>query len=465
MRKILQKLDLFHVIFLFFGIFFSFVLFFSIPSLFDYKKLESKVEDKIESDYNLIISDLKDIKYRFVPSPHLIIGDAKLRLNRNKSSQIAKLSDAKVFISILKLYDQRKILIKKIHIKNDNFNLETQKFNLLIEHLYNKNTKKLIIEKSKVFFSNKKDEVSTISPIKKLEYKINNQAKQKNLSIVGNIFDTKYVFKWTQDLSDPSVSDFNLKFKNPNIFIQNNLNTNFDSLYKKGILKTKFLSENIDIIYLYNQNEIIIKKDKNKNNILVFGGKINLNPFYFNISTDVKKQKISDLTKFILPNFFNNKDSIHQNLNGDLTFNFQNIQNAFINSGNINFNFSESQIVLSKNKFNIRNIGTFKIKKNLFYENKNGITFAGLLEVKVNNPNEFYRRFAIPMKNRIKLEKIYIVIEKNLDSDDFFLSNLYINSDEEIDFKKINLRSSDKQFFDNFQKLRNIIKDEFIKLN
>ena len=125
MRKIFKNFDSFHVIFIFFGIFFSFIMLLSIPSLFDYKALEPKIYKTIESDYNLKFSKIKNKKYRFVPSPHLLIENANLSFPEKDNIIISELKNTKIFISLFKLYDDKSISIKKIKIDKENFNFNS----------------------------------------------------------------------------------------------------------------------------------------------------------------------------------------------------------------------------------------------------------------------------------------------------------------------------------------------------
>ena len=74
MRKIFHKFSSFQLVFIiFFGVFFSFLIILSIPSLFDYSKFIKKIETQVESDFGIRISKISKIKYRFVPSPHLVL--------------------------------------------------------------------------------------------------------------------------------------------------------------------------------------------------------------------------------------------------------------------------------------------------------------------------------------------------------------------------------------------------------
>ena len=73
MRKIFRKFNSFEAIIIVFSIFFSIIIILSAPALFNYKKLQNKIENQIESNYKIKINNINGIKYRFFPSPHLLI--------------------------------------------------------------------------------------------------------------------------------------------------------------------------------------------------------------------------------------------------------------------------------------------------------------------------------------------------------------------------------------------------------
>ena len=89
------------------------------------------------------------------------------------------------------------------------------------------------------------------------------------------------------------------------------------------------------------------------------------------------------------------------------------------------------------------------------------VFFVSNVEVDITDQKQFYRRFSIPIKNRINLNKIYATIEKNIDEDNYALSNISFNKKTEKNSNLNNIIPSEKIYFNNFQKFRNIIRDSF----
>ena len=464
MRKIYQKFNSFQPIFIiFFGIFFLFLIVLSIPSLFDYSKFEKKIEKQVESDFGLSFSNISNIKYRFLPSPHLVIENLDLSLDLDESSVIASPENSKLYIPFLKLYNKN-VLINKIVMKDVNFNFNKNTLNLFLNHLMNEENKELVVKKSKFFYTNTKNQVSTIAVLKNLTYFSNFKSNQKKLKILGDLFDTDFNFTWNMDLDKTHLTSFNLKFKKPNLSIENKLD-NSNKKKKFGSLKTNLLNYKISTDYFYNNDMISFISKKNKSDFASINGDIELNPFTFDLQFDVREQNINSIINSILYNYYFNKENIHKNLNGTIKLNIHDIRNAYFKSGFIEFEMSDTKINIVNNTLKIRNIGEIKMLDNFFYEEKGEIFFTSLIKIDVLNQNELFRRFSIPIKNRKKIEKIFLIFEKNIDKNLFSISELSLNKPPEFEFKLNNFNLLEKKSFDNYQKFRKIIKDEFVIKN
>ena len=60
-------------IFLIIALFFSLGIYLSIPVLFNYKSIENIIKKRFYSDFNINLKINGDIKYQFLPKPHLLI--------------------------------------------------------------------------------------------------------------------------------------------------------------------------------------------------------------------------------------------------------------------------------------------------------------------------------------------------------------------------------------------------------
>ena len=119
-----KEQDPFHLVLVFFIIFFGTAIFFSVPTFYDYKKYNQKIENTINNEFKIKLHNLENISFRFIPSPHLLIKKGDLKIGENEKNIISKLENIKVFISITDLYDE-KFKIKKIIVNKANFYLNS----------------------------------------------------------------------------------------------------------------------------------------------------------------------------------------------------------------------------------------------------------------------------------------------------------------------------------------------------
>ena len=118
-----KEQDPFHLVIIFFIIFFGTAIFFSIPTFYDYKKYNQQIEDTINKDFKINIHNLEKISFRFIPSPHLLIKKADLKINKNESKSISQLKNIKVFISITDFYKKEIFEIDRIVVNKANIYL------------------------------------------------------------------------------------------------------------------------------------------------------------------------------------------------------------------------------------------------------------------------------------------------------------------------------------------------------
>ena len=215
------KLTNFQIIFAAYAIIFSVFLLLSIPGLFNYEKKITEIENKISQDFKFYINNISEVKYRFIPAPHIIIKTSELSLSKDRNSKIADLNDVKIFLSLFELYNNQNIKIKKILLNKTNFYFKDNDFFIFNNHLHKNINKPIEIKNSNFFYVNKKNEVSTISPIKNLKYFIDLQNKEKKFKIKGKLFDINYNFNWNKNYQKPNFVESSIKFKNPNINILN----------------------------------------------------------------------------------------------------------------------------------------------------------------------------------------------------------------------------------------------------
>ena len=160
----------FKTIIVIYAIIFSVFLFLSIPGLYNYQNYIQSIKKQIFLDFKIKIDDISEAKYRFVPSPHIVIKDANVSFDKASNSEFAKLKDIKIFISLINLYTKDEISIKKLTVDKGNFYFKRKTFSYFQEHLKKAIIKPIKISNSNFFYLNEINDVANISPIKELDY-------------------------------------------------------------------------------------------------------------------------------------------------------------------------------------------------------------------------------------------------------------------------------------------------------
>lgn len=454
-----RKITKFQIIFTSYFFIFSIFLFFSIPSVYDFKKFERRIIEKTDAEFKLKLSNITNINYRFIPSPHIVLESTDVKLKDN-SVKISTIKNLKIFISVIDFYKNKSFDFKEIKINKANIYFDKDNLNLFREHLNKKINKPVTIKNSNIFYKDGNKDIVSISPVKKLKYLINFTTKEKKLDINGTIFDSKYDFLWHKNYNEPDKREIILNLNNPNIKIENVINNRNNKDFE-GTLKLRFISNDFDFKYK-KLNDIITFKSSSTNDKFKFNGTINILPFYFDVNAKIKSLDLNYLIDYILNSFNKSDNFIHENLNGQINFEFNKMKNTFFQTGNVKIGLKEGKIFIDETSFKIKKIGNIKFSEGFYKIYNNNLYYVASASLDIKNQKEFYRLFLIPTDNRINLSKINFVIEKNLDENEYYISNFKVNHSNK---KKINIEDSEKIEFSNIQQLRIILRNYFSELN
>jgi len=414
-------------------IFFTAILLLSLPVLLNYNSIQNVIEKKVSTEFKINLKILDDISLKIFPKPHYLIKKAELDLNiKNDQSSVIQTKNLRIFIPIEKLYSRSNIKIEGIEIAESNIYFTVDDILDFRNHLYYKINKPIYIKKSKFFLIDKNNKTILISPIKKINYLINDKRNSKELNIKGNIFDINYNSSWKRFYNDPKNSLTEIKLNNPNLLIKNILSYKNNSNFS-GESSFNFLNEDIFINYLIKDNKIFINSpNKSKNQKIKLSSKIELEPFFFNAKIDIDKKD----TNFLIDNllyFVLNSEEYLGNINGKLTFVVSKLKNSIIDNGKIDISIKEKTVKLENSLFEIKNIG--KIKSDFrYYENEGDLIFASENLFEITNKKEFSRKFQLSSKNLKNINRIYFDLEKNIDNNEIFISNIYFNKIDEKNF-------------------------------
>ena len=132
---------------------------------------------------------------------------------------------------------------------------------------------------------------------------------------------------------------------------------------------------------------------------------------------------------------FNSNTNYLGNINGNLVLQIDNIKNSLINNGVINFSIKDKIIKLEKSKFEIQDIGNIQSEFRYFVDNGDLIFLSeNIFELK--NKKEFSRKFQISLKKLKNINKIFFKLEKNIDSGEISISEVYLNQIDNEQFSE-----------------------------
>jgi len=382
-----------------------------------------------------------------------LVKKANLDLNtKDDKSSIIETNNLKIFISIKNIYSKKNISIEGIEIGNANIYFKLKDILDFRNHLYYKINKPIYIKNSKFFLQDIKNKTILISPIRKMDYFINNKNNSKELKIKGNLFDINYYSSWKRFYDNPKYSFNEIKLKNPNLFIKNSFSLEDKSIFR-GKSSINFLNEDFIINYLMKDNKIFINSSNQiKNQKIKLNSIIELEPFFFDATINIDQKDTNFLIDYLLNFILNLKEENLGNVNGKLTLVVNNLKNSIINSGNISLSIKEKKIKLEKSLFEIKDIG--KVRSVFrYYENKGDLIFASENIFEITNKKEFSRKFQVSLKNVKNINRIYFDLEKNIDNGEISISNIHLNKIDTQNF------SEEYYIIKNIQLLKALIRD------
>ena len=432
-------------------IFFTAILLLSLPVLLNYNSIQNVIEKKISSEFKINLKILDDIKLKIFPKPHYLVKKANLDLNiENNKSSVVQTKNLKIFIPIKKLYSKSNLEIEAIEIEKANIYFKYDDILDFRNHLYYKISKPIYIKKSNFFLIDKNNKTILISPIKKINYLINDKSNSKELKIKGNIFDINFHSSWERFYNEPNKSYMDIKLKNPNLFIKNFFSYE-DKFNFKGKSLINFLNEEVIINYIFKDNKIFISSpNENKNQNIKLNSKIELDPFYMDAIIDIDNKDTNFLIDNLLFIILNSKEYLG-NINGKLTLDFNYLKNSIINNGKISFSVKEKKIQLEDSLFEIKGIG--KLQSDFrYYENEGDLIFASENIFEITDKKEFSRKFQLSSKDIKNINRIFFDLEKNIDSNEITISNVYFNKIETKNF------SEEYYIVKNFQVLKGLLR-------
>ena len=427
-----EKFQLNYALFVLSIVFFLYLLYLSIPGIIVNDNIQNELEKKLKKEYNLDFALTPDIDYSILPKPHYVIKDVviftKKKGYQKEFSQIKKL---RIFINQNNFFKMNNI-IKKIEIKDANFFIEKSDFRFINNFLNNQFSKNSIkVLKSKIFYKNNEGQIVSFFTLENILIYYDELKKENSLISKGKIFNIPFTFNWTYDENtNEKITKVRL---NPLKLVLLNKSKKNDKIKN---LKINFKRSKLNANYFLEQDTIIIKSNSSflGTNKFDYNGKINLDPFDFQIDSNIQRLDLKKIlpNKIMLSEIFSQEFFLNENFNGRLTIKSDNLNNGgFFNKILIKSNYVGEKIELSNSKLINKKIGSLNLDYGNIYLEENDILFKGKFSFEIFDKNRFYRKFLVSKKNQRDLEKIYFGLIYNLSKFDAKIFFISLNEDKQ----------------------------------
>ena len=458
---------------------FLFLFYISIPTFYNFESLQKQLEIKIQEKYKLNVVLSKKISYRILPSPFFEISNSSLYLEeKDKLNEFGKVEKLKIFISARSLYKQEEIKINKILFQDSVFNLNENSWKFFKNYFQTQiSEKKIIIKKSKIFIKKNLDYGAlAIFTVNNLGTFYDDKKNQNVFNATGTMFNTPFNLKWKNDLNIFGNSKFIIKFNEINIALKNNLRKKIlkNNFQYEGSQTLNFIGSEIKTNYKFSNKLLSFQSEDSKvnNKPVSLYGTINFRPFFFDIHVDLKNADLFKLfnSKFLINDLMNSNIYLHNNFNGKLSININKItRNKIFDFAKFNINFKNGKLIFDKTELISKKFGTLQLYDSQLIEldKKNVLKTNAILNI--DDQRNFYQRFQISKNLRKPIDKIYLEIEKDLNSEDLkiykfnisFQDKNYSTQNVETYLKNINYEVN----IDNIYDLNKFFKEIFKQIS
>ena len=432
---------------LFIILLFSCLFYLSIPTLYNHGQLQKDLTKKLLQEFNLNTALSANIHYKILPSPNFEISNVLLNTNdNNKFNDYAQIKTMKIYVSLKNLHSQNRLEIKNIVILKANFNINKNSYNYVNNYFKNKlSNKKIQIKKSKIFFkeSNSTKNVVALSTISKSSLFYDKKDNVNKINIEGSIYNTKYNLSLLRNTYKKNTTDLLIKLKKLNAIIKNEFvsEKNTKNSYS-GKASINFSGSEINTIYNKVDKLITLNSEKSQlnNHTFNFKGEIITSPFHYSLDVNLETINVAKLIASLskLKNLLDEKILLNDNLSGRITFNINSLKGIkFFDGAKVDLKIIDGKLMLSNSTLTSNKIGKMFFIDSVLETVDNKTIFKSKILFKISDQKKFYQKLLISKNHRIKLNNIYLEVEKDLNIDDIKIKRIILN-------KKIADNSSNK---------------------
>ena len=430
-------------IILFISLLFLYLFYLSIPSLYDKGSLQKDLSSKLINEFNINFSISSEINYSILPSPHILIKNAKIfNDDINNPKEIVQIKELKIFISQKNFFKKNNITIQNFLINDANFFIKNDDFSFLINYINKKFSKKKIkIKNSNIFYKNKNDETISIFSISNLDLFFDNKKFINQLNSRGKIFQTPFEIRWNKNFNNKIKNTTLLEMKKLNSKIQN------ESSFEGGkyIAKNQSIIGGVNLVFDYqiqdnlitlvSSNAELIKEDIKYEDVkynkdIKYNGVVKFDPFYLKLNIDLEQINLDKLLQnsYIFQELLKTNLLFNKNLNGNIIVKSKKvIRNKLFDSTKILLNFKNGEIDFNNTYLLSNKIGSLNLYNSSIEIIDNKFVLKGSYDFNIEKQKEFFKIFQIAKASRRFIKNIYFDLEYNMFKDELKIMSFKLN--------------------------------------
>ncbi len=413
-----------------------FLSYLSIPNIYNQTDVLKELKSELSDKFNLNLRFSNELEYKFFPRPHFTSKETEII---NDESEISKIKNLKIFISLKNLFPLKKINAYDVVLEGANFNLNIENYNFFIKLLNNNfsNTSLNIIN-SNIFFRNIEREVLFIKKILKMKYYYNKKELKNIVHSENELFNIPFSIELIDDRENKKI---NSKF-NVNIFRLKIENQYFyGDEAKKGLANLIFKNIKSTIRYQKSQNYFEFNYfDKKDNQNFLYNGELFFKPFHSYIKGYTNELNLLHLFKSnsFISQILKTELLNEKNLNLKLKINAEKIlnNNSFVNIL-LNSKIQEGFIDIDNTSFKWKNYANFNLFNSLIYIDDGELILDANSQINIIDNNGIYKFLMTPKSYRKILKKINFNFSYNFDKKIINISDLRIDDKSNQKVSKI----------------------------
>ena len=429
-----------------------FFTYFFLPTLYKKSEVKNFLINQTLNKYDMNIEFNEKIKYGLFPKPFFYTKNLNIKYN---NKVLANSDYVKFYISFNNFFSFKTLEVKDLVFQNTEFNINENNKNFFQKTLNNnRNKEKVIFKKSRLFFSDKDENLLFLSKIKNLIYFYDDKNKTQKVKSELEIFNIPFILTIIKN-DYSKKKNITLSSKKIRLKVETSAENEDSNIF--GNLKISFFNKENLFNYKIENDSLNFQSNDKK-----FKGNLNFKPFYLstNLNFNYLSQKKIFKNESLLVDLLDSELLNNSNLNALISININEFE--YLKNFYLQVLLDDGKII--SNSFDAKWNDAVSINSNdiEFINDQSGKKLVGEIKFIFEDIEKFFRYFQIKRNYRdvfkeIKSDFIYDFIENKIIINNIKIDN--VSSEKLNKFLEQN-NKKDKSLL-NKVTLRNFIKEFF----